>query len=82
MVLQEHYGWKLGVPAFAAAAYTAASRVTANQHWLSDVVFGAALGVASGRTVTVRLRDTRVTLAPLVVPGGGGISVSTTRVTR
>jgi len=82
MVLQEHYGWKLGVPAFAAAAYTAASRVTANQHWLSDVVFGAAVGVSAGRTVTIRLRDTPVTLAPLVVPGGGGISVSKTGVTR
>ena len=72
-VLQEHYGWMVGVPAFAAAAYTAASRVTANQHWLSDVVFGAAVGIASGRTVTLHLRDTRVSVAPLVVPGGGGI---------
>jgi membrane-associated phospholipid phosphatase len=79
MVLQEHYGWKLGVPAFAAATYTVASRITENQHWLSDVVFGAALGMVSGRTVTVRMRDTRVTLAPLVVPGGGGISFSSTR---
>ncbi len=34
----------------------------------------------AGRTVTVRLRrDTRVTLAPLVVPGGGGISFSESR---
>ena len=82
MVLQEHYGWKVGVPAFAAAAYTAASRVTANQHWLSDVVFGAAVGVVAGRTVTVRLRDTRVTMAPLVVPGGGGVSVSKIGVMR
>jgi len=82
MVLQEHYGWKFGVPAFAAAAYTAASRVTANQHWLSDVVFGAAVGVSAGRTVTVRLRDTRVTLAPLIVPGGGGVSVTKTGATR
>lgn len=82
MVLEEHYGWKLGVPAFVLATYTAASRVTANQHWLSDVVFGAALGVSAGRTVTVRLRDTRVTLAPLIVPGGGGISVSKSGATR
>src|SRR6185436_6773318 len=27
MVLQEHFGWKLGVPFFAVASYTAASRV-------------------------------------------------------
>ena len=60
MVLQEHFGWKAGLPAFALAAYTAASRVVANQHWASDVVFGAVVGMASGRTVTIHLRDTRL----------------------
>src|SRR4051794_19613291 len=65
MVLQEHFGWKLGVPAFAAATYTVVSRVTENQHWASDVVFGAAVGLASGRTVTLRLRNTGVAVAPL-----------------
>jgi membrane-associated phospholipid phosphatase len=72
-VLEEHYGWKLGIPAYAMAAYTAASRVTANQHWVSDVVFGAALGVVSGRTVTVRLRQNRVSLVPVKLPGGGAV---------
>ncbi len=79
MVLQEHYGWKLGVPAFALAAYTAGSRVIANQHWTSDVVFGAAVGIASGRTVTLHLRDTRVSIAPMPLPGGGGLLVTATR---
>jgi membrane-associated phospholipid phosphatase len=74
MVLQQHYGWKAGVPAFAAAVYTGASRVADNQHWLSDVVFGAVLGMVSGRTVTLPLRAPRLTVAPLVVAGGGGIS--------
>jgi membrane-associated phospholipid phosphatase len=72
-VLAEHYGWKLGVPAFAMAAYTATSRVTANQHWVSDVVFGAALGVVSGRTVTLHLRQNRVSFAPVKLPGGGAV---------
>jgi membrane-associated phospholipid phosphatase len=72
-VLAEHYGWKLGVPAYAVAAYTAASRVTANQHWVSDVVFGAALGTVSGRTVTLRLRQNRVSLVPVKLPGGGAV---------
>jgi membrane-associated phospholipid phosphatase len=79
MVLQEHYGWKLGVPAFGIAAYTAFSRIMANQHWTSDVVMGAAVGMASGRTVTLHLRDTRMSLAPLAVPGGGGVMVSVLR---
>jgi hypothetical protein len=51
----------------------------ANQHWTSDVVMGAAVGMASGRTVTLHLRDTRMSLAPLAVPGGGGVMVSVLR---
>ena len=70
---------KLGVPAFALATYTAVSRVAANQHWASDVVFGAAVGLASGRTVTIHLRDARVSVAPLAVPGGGGVLVTALR---
>jgi membrane-associated phospholipid phosphatase len=79
MVLQQHYGWKAGLPAFAAAAYSAASRVADNQHWASDVVFGAALGMACGRTVTISLRNTQVTVAPLAVPGGGGVQITALR---
>jgi membrane-associated phospholipid phosphatase len=79
MVLQEHYGWKLGLPAFLLASYTGASRVIANQHFTSDVIFGAAVGMASGRTVTLHLRNTRVSIAPLPVPGGGGVLVTALR---
>ena len=52
-VLQRHFGWKVGVPAYGAAAYVAASRVQGKRHYLSDVMFGAALGVVAGRTVTM-----------------------------
>ena len=76
MVLEDHYGWKVGVPAFAAAVYTAASRVTGDKHWASDVVFGAFLGIASARTVTLHIRQTKVSIAPMAVPGGGGVLVS------
>jgi len=76
MVLQEHYGWKLGLPGFLLATYTAASRIGANEHWMSDVVFGAAVGMASGRTVTIHMREKRVAFAPLPVPGGGGVLVT------
>jgi membrane-associated phospholipid phosphatase len=79
MVLQDHYGWKVGLPAFLAAGYTAASRVVDNQHWTSDVVFGAALGVACARTVTIKFRETRVAIAPVVAPKSGAVIVSVVR---
>jgi len=76
MVLQEHYGWKLGVPFFAIATYTAASRIIDNRHWASDVVMGAFLGMTSGRTVTLHMRGRPVALSPLAIPGGGGVMAS------
>jgi membrane-associated phospholipid phosphatase len=52
-VLQRHFGWKVGAPAYAAATYVAASRIQGKRHYLSDVAFGAALGIVAGRTVTM-----------------------------
>jgi len=79
MVLQDHYGWKVGLPAFLAAGYTAASRVVDNQHWTSDVVFGAAVGVACARTVTIKFRESRVSIAPVVTHKNAGLIVSVVR---
>ena len=74
MVLQEHYGWKLGVPMFGLATYTAMSRLTVNKHWASDVAFGAVLGMVSGRTVTVHVRRHKLALGPAIVPGGAAVA--------
>lgn len=73
MVLQTHYGWKVGVPIFAAAAYTAASRITVNKHWASDVTFGAVVGMVSARTVTVKMRQQSFSVSPMIVEGGAGV---------
>lgn len=78
-VLQSHYGWKAGVPAYAAAAYVAASRLSENKHYLSDVVFGAAIGLAAGRTVGFTVHRTTVAISPLAVPGGAGVTVVVSR---
>ena len=75
-VLQRHFGWKAGIPAFGVASYVAASRVADNQHFLSDVAFGAAIGVAAGRTVTFDRGAASIELAPLVVSRGAGLRVS------
>jgi hypothetical protein len=47
-VLTRHFGWKAGVPAYLLAATTAAGRMEERRHYLSDVVFGAAVGMAAG----------------------------------
>ena len=75
MVLQDHYGWKVGVPVFGAATYTAVSRIIDNKHWASDVTMGAFVGIASARTVTLHLRDQRFALGPYAVPHGWGIGL-------
>ncbi len=70
-VIQRRYGWRAGVPAHVVAAWVAASRLNENKHYLSDVTFGAAVGIAAGRAVTVGRGSKQVTITPQVVPGGG-----------
>lgn len=45
--IQRRYGWRYGLPAYAAAAYTGWSRIDADKHYASDVIAGAAIGVLS-----------------------------------
>ena len=73
-VLQRHLGWKAGIPAYAVATYVAASRMETQRHFLSDVAFGAAIGIVSGRTVTVGHGNARFALSPAAAPGGGGVN--------
>ncbi|MGE0703670.1 MAG: phosphatase PAP2 family protein [Vicinamibacterales bacterium] len=73
-VLQRHFGWKVGAPAYGFATYIAASRLQEKRHFLSDVAFGAAVGIAVGRTVTIGRGDKQFAVTPMAVPGGGGVS--------
>jgi membrane-associated phospholipid phosphatase len=50
--LERHLGWKYAVPAYIFSSYVAISRLPANRHWFSDAVFGSAVGIIAGRTVT------------------------------
>jgi len=72
-VLQRHFGWKAGIPAYAVASYVAASRVQTQRHYLSDVAFGAALGIVAGRTVPVG-HGRQLMLTPMAVSRGAGAS--------
>ena len=76
-VLQRHFGWKAGVPAYAFAGYVGASRMAANRHYLSDVVLGAGVGIAAAHTVTLTLGPRKFALG--VAPTDGGAAVMFTR---
>jgi len=76
--LERHLNWKLFVPAYAFSSYVAMSRLPANRHWLSDVVFGSTVGIISGRTVTGHeLAKYHVQLVP--IPGGVAVTYVHTR---
>jgi membrane-associated phospholipid phosphatase len=76
-VLQRRYGWKVGIPAYAAGTYVAVARMSANKHHLTDVMAGAAVGLAAGRTVTVGLSKHRFALG--VAPTQGGAAITFTK---
>jgi membrane-associated phospholipid phosphatase len=78
-VLQRNFGWKVGIPAYALASYVATSRIQTQRHYLSDVAFGAAVGILAGRTVTVGTAGTRFAVEPFAVSGGGGVSFNLVR---
>jgi membrane-associated phospholipid phosphatase len=63
-------GWKKAALAYVIAAYVATSRLHDNVHYASDVVFGSAVGVIAGRTVT-RHGPNAWTFVPMNVPGRG-----------
>jgi hypothetical protein len=69
-VLERHLGWRRSVLGYTIASYVAASRLHDNRHYLSDVLFGAAVGSVAGRTVVHHAPD-YWTFTPVSVPGGG-----------
>ena len=75
-VLQRDLGWKVGIPAYGVATYVAASRIQDGRHFLSDVTFGAILGIVAGRTVTVGRGAARFALAPVATSGGAALSLT------
>src|SRR3954469_21750538 len=71
--LERHLNWKYSVPAYLFSSYVAISRLPANRHWLSDAVFGSAVGIISGRTVTSHESERPYPVAVTVVPGGAAV---------
>jgi hypothetical protein len=70
--LERHLGWRGAVPGYIFSSYVASSRLHENVHFLSDVVFGSAVGIIAGRTVTRHGRENYpVNIA--LLPGGAVI---------
>lgn len=73
-VLQQHLGYRYGIPTYLVASYVAMSRLHDNVHKASDVVFGATVGIVAGRTVTWHGRN--FFASPMLLPKGGGVIVN------
>jgi membrane-associated phospholipid phosphatase len=74
-VLADHYGWKAALPAYALAGFVSYTRVRDNQHWLSDVAFGSALGLIAGKTITAGHRHPAFVILPTITKSGAGLLV-------
>jgi len=74
-VLERHLGYRGSWPAIAGAFYVATSRLVDNRHFLSDVMFGAAVGTAAGWTVVGRDGGNQYRVQPVPVSGGMMLSV-------
>lgn len=75
-VLERHLGYRGAWPTFLIATYVATSRLHDNRHFLSDVVFGSAVGISTGWTVVGRHGRSQFALTPMPVPGGLGVALS------
>jgi membrane-associated phospholipid phosphatase len=76
-VLERHLGYRGAWPTFVVATYVATSRLHDNRHFLSDVLFGSSLGIASGWTVVGRHGRENYALLPVPVRGGMMVAFTT-----
>ncbi len=75
-VLERHLGYRAAWPTLAIATYVGMSRLHDNRHFISDVMMGAAIGVATGWTIVGRHGRSDYALVPVIIPGGMGFTLS------
>jgi membrane-associated phospholipid phosphatase len=78
-VLQRNFGWKVGVPAYAFAAYIGASRIDMSKHHISDVVLGAGIGLLSARAVSLPIAGHKFNVSVTPTQGGAAITFNAIR---
>ena len=59
-MLHEFYGDKVGIPAYIGASLVAYRMMDTGDHWASDVVFGATLGLIVGHTIVRNDRELEI----------------------
>jgi membrane-associated phospholipid phosphatase len=59
-VLDEFYGPRVGIPAYAVASVVSFRMIDSGDHWGSDVIFGATLGWVVGHTFAGKHKDLEV----------------------
>jgi len=74
-VLERHLGYRFAWPTVVLASYVATSRIVENKHYLSDVVFGAAMGTAVGWTVVGRHGRSNYAVVPAIGPHAVTVSL-------
>ncbi|MGL5359061.1 MAG: phosphatase PAP2 family protein [Shewanella sp.] len=72
--IQQRYGWQYGLPAYALASYVGYTRVASDQHYLEDVLVGAAIGALAGWYFAKPYHG--VTVTPLAHKGVYGVYIS------
>lgn len=73
-VVQRNYGVVTSLPFYALGGFVGWSRVRTGHHWLSDVVAGGAIGIASGLAAT-HGRKSNWSVVPVKTAGGAALYV-------
>jgi membrane-associated phospholipid phosphatase len=77
--IDQRYGHWWGVPALLAAGFTAYSRIQSYNHFADDTVAGASIGLMyNWLFVTPQSESSNVSILPMVVNGGAGITLNIT----
>ena len=72
--IHKRYGWKYAVPAYIGSTFVAWSRVESDNHYVVDVVSGAAIGIVSSMIFTRPYKGFVVT--PVAYGGFYGVGIT------
>lgn len=78
-VVDTMYGHKVGIPLYVVAGFVGFSRLSDNKHFLSDILFSAALGTAIGRGVATMHKkedESRLSVLPYTDGRSTGLFIS------